>query len=391
MEQNGDGDFTWGYFGGLLDTATGLIYVGGGQYYDPATGRFLTRQAQPGAVNPYIPARGNPLGALMAPLGLLFLLHRRRKKGKYDRLLIGLVLLLSLGMGLAACDGVPPEDIPSSPHPPTNPPGDSDPGTSLPNPTDTPLPPSPYPTPTPTPTCTPSPIPPTPIPPTPTPPDTLVGQFNMSAYYITLESEYSGKKVPIPSAHTKWANAGLYLSSTPKYYWNEPGGAQMAKEDFLYEATGLCYQGSGKLENEQYISCVTHVDWTGIASVERRRAFPDIEMRQPAKSFIGFEWGGSKVLSPFETVAVCTVSKYFTEGDTLIIPELQPYLRQNGGSGVLEVTDRGGALCKSPESIDLYVGEGNHALGIANEFFNRANLSENHPDYIPQYISVYKR
>ena len=32
-----------GYFGGMLDAATGLIYLGNGQYWDPETGRFLTR------------------------------------------------------------------------------------------------------------------------------------------------------------------------------------------------------------------------------------------------------------------------------------------------------------------------------------------------------------
>jgi hypothetical protein len=40
-QQVGTGSFTWGYFGGLMDAATGLVYVGGGQYYDPATGRLL--------------------------------------------------------------------------------------------------------------------------------------------------------------------------------------------------------------------------------------------------------------------------------------------------------------------------------------------------------------
>ncbi len=42
LDQHGTGNFTFGYFGGLMDAATGLMYVGGGQYYDPATGRFLT-------------------------------------------------------------------------------------------------------------------------------------------------------------------------------------------------------------------------------------------------------------------------------------------------------------------------------------------------------------
>ena len=34
-----------------MDAATGLIYVGNGQYYDPETGRFLTRDAKPNKIN----------------------------------------------------------------------------------------------------------------------------------------------------------------------------------------------------------------------------------------------------------------------------------------------------------------------------------------------------
>jgi len=46
MEIRGTGNFTWGYFGGLtlapparagVDAATGLMYIGNGLYYDPAT------------------------------------------------------------------------------------------------------------------------------------------------------------------------------------------------------------------------------------------------------------------------------------------------------------------------------------------------------------------
>jgi len=52
LESYGTGSLSYGYFGGLtlapparagVDAATGLIYIGDGQYYDPATGRFLTR------------------------------------------------------------------------------------------------------------------------------------------------------------------------------------------------------------------------------------------------------------------------------------------------------------------------------------------------------------
>jgi RHS repeat-associated protein len=53
MLQSGMGNFAWGYFGGLMDAATGLIYIGNGQYYDPATGRFLTPANQKSA-NPYM-------------------------------------------------------------------------------------------------------------------------------------------------------------------------------------------------------------------------------------------------------------------------------------------------------------------------------------------------
>jgi hypothetical protein len=59
-----DGRLHLGLFGGVMDAATGLIYVGSGQYYlpgrssghgDPATGRFLTREAKPENANPYVP------------------------------------------------------------------------------------------------------------------------------------------------------------------------------------------------------------------------------------------------------------------------------------------------------------------------------------------------
>lgn len=69
------GSLAWGYFGGLADAATGLIYMGDEQYYDPSTGRFLTRQ--PVRLNPYVPWGGDPAGALLGPLTLLVLLHKR--------------------------------------------------------------------------------------------------------------------------------------------------------------------------------------------------------------------------------------------------------------------------------------------------------------------------
>jgi RHS repeat-associated protein len=55
LSVTGTGAFTYGYFGGIMDTTTGLLYVGNGQYYDPATGRFINRNVNPESANPYVP------------------------------------------------------------------------------------------------------------------------------------------------------------------------------------------------------------------------------------------------------------------------------------------------------------------------------------------------
>jgi len=123
LDQHGSGDLAWGYFGGYMDAATGLLYVGNGQYYDPATGRFLTRQ--PEQINPYVPG-GDPLGASVGVLGLLGMLRRRKRKGKLGRLdmLFLLLVVLAGGASLAACDGTP-IPVGPSPIPPTQPPIDT--------------------------------------------------------------------------------------------------------------------------------------------------------------------------------------------------------------------------------------------------------------------------
>lgn len=97
-----------------MDSATGLLYVGNGQYYDPATGRFLTRDAQPNKINPYVP-RGDPIGSLFAPLVLVGLIYgRKKKKSKFDYFVIMLFVVVGVGMGLSACAPAP------TPVPPTN-------------------------------------------------------------------------------------------------------------------------------------------------------------------------------------------------------------------------------------------------------------------------------
>ena len=87
-----------------MDSAIGLLYMGNGNYYDPATGRFLNRNANPNGTNPYMPWGGEPSAAFMAPLALLSLFYSRRKKrGTLDTIIILLVLGVSLSMGLTAC------------------------------------------------------------------------------------------------------------------------------------------------------------------------------------------------------------------------------------------------------------------------------------------------
>jgi len=120
LETHGTGNFTFGYFGGVMDAATGLLYVGNGQYYDPATGRFLTRNANPNSPNPYVP--WNPLGALIGPLGLLALVFGRRKKGSRVGMLLVLLLVgLSVGMSLSACKLDNNSNTPEEPSNPVTP------------------------------------------------------------------------------------------------------------------------------------------------------------------------------------------------------------------------------------------------------------------------------
>jgi RHS repeat-associated protein len=107
LETYGTGNFSYGYLSGLLDAATGLLYVGNGQYYDPATGRFLTRDVYPNSPNPYVP--WNPIGAILAPLAVLSLFYgRKNKRSKWDTLIIIILLGFIAGMSVVACGPVPP-------------------------------------------------------------------------------------------------------------------------------------------------------------------------------------------------------------------------------------------------------------------------------------------
>jgi RHS repeat-associated protein len=104
LEVYGSGMLNLGYMGGVYDAGTGLIYMGNGQYYDPSTGRFLTRGANAEQSNPYTPWNTDPSGMLIAPLALLALVFGRKKnRTKLDHFVILIVIAVSLGMSGSAC------------------------------------------------------------------------------------------------------------------------------------------------------------------------------------------------------------------------------------------------------------------------------------------------
>ena len=106
LELHGTGNFSFGYLGGVLDATTGLIYVGNGQYYDPATGRFLTRDVNPDSTNPYVP--WNPIEAILAPLAVLSMYYgQKKKRSKWDTLAILVLLGVTVGIGVVACAPAP--------------------------------------------------------------------------------------------------------------------------------------------------------------------------------------------------------------------------------------------------------------------------------------------
>ena len=101
LETYGAGDFTYGYLGGLMDTITGLIYLGNGQYYDPQTGRLLNSNTQTTEqTTSNLPWR-DPAGAMVAPLAIVSMLYgKKKKRTKWDYVIIAIVLVVSVGMSL---------------------------------------------------------------------------------------------------------------------------------------------------------------------------------------------------------------------------------------------------------------------------------------------------
>ena len=114
----GSGGIDFGYLGGMYDAGTGLLYMGNGRYYDPATGRFLTRGAGQG--NPYRPGAFDPAGIMVAPLALLGLvLGKKKKRGKWDTFIAVLIVCVVVGMSVSACK---PNNPAAPKHAPDRPP-----------------------------------------------------------------------------------------------------------------------------------------------------------------------------------------------------------------------------------------------------------------------------
>ena len=75
LELHDTGNFTFGYIGDILDVARSLLYLGNRQYYDPTTGRFLTRAVNPESPNAYVP--WDPVEAILGRLVSIDISSRR--------------------------------------------------------------------------------------------------------------------------------------------------------------------------------------------------------------------------------------------------------------------------------------------------------------------------
>ncbi|MDR3574417.1 MAG: hypothetical protein P4L50_11170 [Anaerolineaceae bacterium] len=81
--------------------------IGNGQYYDPSSGRFLSRQSGQGG-NPYLPKGLDPIGAMVGPLALVGMLAGKSKKKKLGLVIMVLMIVLASGVALAGCGSNPP-------------------------------------------------------------------------------------------------------------------------------------------------------------------------------------------------------------------------------------------------------------------------------------------
>jgi hypothetical protein len=273
-----------------MDAATGLLYVGDGQYYDPSTGRFLTRNAKPNQTNPYLPF--DPAGAMLGPLGVLALvLGSKKKKSKYDVLLFILVFAVASGMTLSACTftaEITPTEIPMPGYNVTVTTEDGTTEYFIPTLSTTPSAPPAYPCPTPE----------TPIPPTPTP---APERFEKIIFICGV-----GDRTPC-------ANGGAPLN--PFRRWAEKHG--YSASDFSIHDVDVC----GEVNKRKKLECAN-------------RAISNIESNSSRFLLIGHSAGADAVI-----VAVDRVSdKSKIAGIVLLDPTLGAAL-ENDDPDIGEYTD----------------------------------------------------
>jgi RHS repeat-associated protein len=204
---------------------------------------------------------------------------------------------------------------------------------------------------------------------------TYIGNFNLSAYYAPLETDWGGNKVRVPATEYFARTVGKYLgnekscvgTATGLCYMDDPDYALRASEKFLYRSDSICYQGMGKVEDGRYISCTVRVTWTGMPTI---------------REGIKFEWKGKPGQYVAFKTAASNPNNQQLKDELIYIPELVTALEENGVShpnldGWLTVSDVGGGL--SMNSIDIYIGEGDQALF---RYYSIVRQIEDTPVYI---------
>jgi hypothetical protein len=325
IETDGIGNFDASFIGTLIDATTGLIYIGNGQYYDPETGRFLTRGVNPNSANPYVP--WNPIGILLGPLGMISA-NKARKKMKYAPALIITLLTLFMvacwalvaiavgGLLLTSCSTGNPAQETESPSSATQ---SAEPATE--------------PTVQPSPTVTPNPTPTEPAPCC----NWLPNKFLITHYTIAVEDDplFKGSyqaTIPIseypngPVDYYNYQHNNAFIYGVP-----DPG----TTSGFNY---GVLQEGTGYTKDGKYITEDTN----------QKTANP--ETNDYGRSVFTYTKGGACAASgDYELEKDWTVAAnldYWDCGDKFKIEEF--------GDTIFEVTDTGSDL--GQYHLDIFVG-----------------------------------
>ena len=245
MDVSGLENFDMSYISALADFATGLIYVGNGQYFDPETGRFLTRGVNPNSPNPYVP--WDPMMTILGPLGLVSANYARKRIKRVaavgflalfleacETILILIALgLILVAFGIVSCSSSnKPDDV-------NTPPGQNgDDGGTVTPPTET-QPPTPTPTPTPPPPCC----------------NWLPDEFLITHYTIPLETDpfFQGCDNCYPANIPMWDNGQIVNrvhNNAFIYGVPDPGSVSGYNWDVYQEGTG--YTADGKYISQDF-------------------------------------------------------------------------------------------------------------------------------------------